>query len=271
MTLLWIALALPALCLVYLWMIAPARKRPDDSHLRGWLYAHRGLHDATAPENSMEAFRRAAESGYGIELDVQRTRDDRLVVHHDGNLKRVCGVDKRIRDLTYDELTRVSLPDGSRVPLFTEVLSLVNGRVPLIVEVKHNGGAVGNAEATLALLRQYKGPYCVESFHPLAVRYFRKRAPEIVRGQLADGRPYRPGEASLATWFALRSLLVNFLGRPHFIAYSVPEDRTLAMWLMKRLFKPLLAAWTIRDEATLSRARGVYRYPIFEGFLPKSK
>ena len=86
---LWLLIALLLLCALYLFLIAPA-KRPDDRALRGWLYAHRGLHDGnrSVPENSLEAFRRAAEAGYGVELDVQLTRDGMLVVHHDASLKR---------------------------------------------------------------------------------------------------------------------------------------------------------------------------------------
>ena len=138
-----VLIVLLLLCALYLFLIAPASKRPDDRALRGWLYAHRGLHDGNrdVPENSLEAFRRAAEAGYGVELDVQLTRDGMLVVHHDASLKRVCGVDKAIGSLSYDELCKIPLPDGSRVPLFSEVLALVDGRVPMIVEVKHYGGA----------------------------------------------------------------------------------------------------------------------------------
>ena len=144
-----IVIVLATLIALYLFLTAPCMKRPDDSRLRGWLYAHRGLHDGNrqVPENSMEAFRLAVENGYGMELDVQLTKDGSMVVHHDGSLKRVCGVDKNIRDLTYEELCRISLPDGSRVPLFQEVLDMVDGRAPIIVEVKHYGGAAKVAKA----------------------------------------------------------------------------------------------------------------------------
>ena len=106
-----IVLILLILLALYLFLIAPSGQKPDDSHLRGWLYAHRGLHDGNVNvlENSMEAFRLAVEKGYGMELDVQLTKDGKLVVHHDGSLKRVCGVDKRILDLTWDELCAITV------------------------------------------------------------------------------------------------------------------------------------------------------------------
>ena len=269
---LWILLILAALAALYLFFIAPSRDRPDASMLSGWLYAHRGLHDGnqSVPENSLAAFALAAEAGYGMELDVQLTKDGQLVVHHDGSLKRVCGVDRNIRDLTYQELCAIPLPDGSRVPLFSEVLTLVNGRAPLIVEVKHYGGAAKNAAAALEQLKTYSGPYCVESFDPTAMRYFKMHAPQVIRGQLATGGKWAHGELNLASYVALRSLLVNCVSRPHFVAYSVPTDHTASMWLMKHVFKPLLAGWTIRSQAVLdhSRAEG-YDYPIFELFTPE--
>lgn len=263
------AIVIVLLILLYLFLIAPSREKPDDSQLRGWLYAHRGLHDGNekVPENSMEAFRLAVEQGYGMELDVQLTKDGRLVVHHDGSLKRVCGVDKLIREVDFADLPL--LPDGSRIPLFTEVLSMVDGRAPIIVEVKHYGGAAKVAKAAQEILKGYNGAYCVESFDPTAVHYFRKKAPHIVRGQLASGGKWDKAALNLPSYLALKYLLVNALSRPHFVAYSVPADRVVSMWLMKRVFKPLLACWTVRDQQVLDDARKEgYLYPIFELFTP---
>lgn len=266
----WIGIALAAVCAAYLWLIAPAR-RPDASALLGWLYAHRGLHDGnkTVPENSLAAFRLAVENGYGMELDTQLTRDGQVVVCHDSNLQRVAGVDKQVYDLTYEELCAIPLCDGSHVPLFADVLALVDGKTPLIVEVKHYGDPARNAEATWKLLQGYQGAYCVESFHPRAVRYFRRNAPQVVRGQLASGGAYKPGELGRAEFLAMKYLLVNAVGRPHFVAYCAVQDHNLSMGLMKRLYKPLLAAWTIREQALLDRVQKQYDMPIFELFTPK--
>lgn len=255
---------------VYLYMIAPAKDRPDAGFLDGWLYAHRGLHDGNKQviENSMEAFRLAVDNGYGMELDVQLTRDGKLVVHHDGSLKRVCGVDKQVHEVDCADLPL--LPDGSKIPLFTEVLSLVDGRAPIIVEVKHNGGSAKNAAAAWEILKEYKGPYCVESFNPAAMKYFREHAPHIVRGQLANGGKWKKEDLNLPSYIALRSLMVNAISRPHFVAYSVPTDSSVSMWLMKRVFKPYLACWTVREQKVLDYAKKEgYQYPIFELFTPE--
>lgn len=125
--------------LIYLISITPrllgrARRMP------GKFYAHRGLHNLSegVPENSMAAFRRAAEHGYGIELDVQLTRDGQVIVAHDYDLKRICGIEKEIDSLTYEELSRFPiLGTEERIPLLEDVLKLVKGQVPLIVEIKY--------------------------------------------------------------------------------------------------------------------------------------
>ena len=266
----WIVSIALALFGVYLFLIAPDKAIVNTRHLDGWLYAHRGLHDGNVnvPENSMEAFRLAVEHGYGMELDVQLTRDQQLVVHHDGSLKRVCGVDKNLRDVDFADLPL--LPDGSRIPLFSEVLAMVDGRAPIIVEIKHYGGAAKVARATHEVLKTYRGPYCVESFDPTAMHYFRKNAPGIVRGQLASGGKWDKEHLNFVSYIALKHLLVNVLSRPHFVAYSVPTDRVLSVWLMKHVFKPHLACWTVRSQDVLDYSRKAgYEYPIFELFTPK--
>ena len=272
MTLLWILALLLLLAGLYLLLIAPADQHPDVSMLEGWLYAHRGLHDGNlqVPENSLRAFQLAVENGYGMELDVQLTADHQLVVFHDKALSRVCGVDQVLHTLTYEELKQYPLPDGSCIPLFSQVLELVNGQVPMIVEVKYHGDVTAIAKAACEALENYNGPYCVESFHPLAMRYFQKNAPDVVRGQLAYGGPWKKEDNSLVLHFALKHLLVNCLSRPHFVAYSVPTDHTLAMWLMKHFFHPLLAAWTIREQIVLDDCEGTYDFPIFELFTPEA-
>lgn len=270
---LWCALFLALLAALYLWMIAPARERPDASRLTGRLYAHRGLHDGNrqVAENSLAAFRRAVDAGYGIELDVQLTADQQLVVFHDQNLKRVCGVDKDLYTQTLDQLRQYPLPDGSLIPLFSEVLELVGGQVPMIVEVKYHHQVERIAAATLAALEQYDGPYCVESFHPLAMRYFKKNAPDIVRGELVWCGKWNRSDVNAAEHFCMKHLLPFCLTRPHFVACSVPQDHTLGMWLMKKLYHPLLAGWTVRDQDTLDKIRSAYDMPIFELFTPKAE
>jgi len=171
---------------LYLFLIMPRMlRRPDASMLKGRYYAHRGLHDnkSDAPENSLEAIRRAVQAGYGIEFDVQLTQDRIPVVFHDESLLRVCGIDANVRDFTYAELSQFSLFGSDEcIPTLEDVLAEVGGRVPLIIEIKvHEPAHIVCAEAD-KLISAYQGPYCIESFHPHAVKWYRRNRPDVIRG-----------------------------------------------------------------------------------------
>ena len=253
---------------VYLLLISPAPK-PYPAELRkDVLYAHRGLHDGNHDviENSMKAFTLAMDNGYGMEMDLQSTRDGVVVIHHDNNTKRVCGVDADIEQTDYADLPL--LPDGTPLPLFSDFLKLINGKVPLIIELKAQKQYQHTVDAALEILKGYSGDYCMESFHPGIVRYLRKHAPNVLRGQLSAGN-LSSGLHPVAAFF-LRNLLLNVLSRPHFIAYNFSHDRSLSFQLNRRLFKPLLVAWTIRSQADLDAALQRYDAVIFEGFTPKT-
>lgn len=265
----WLLAVLIFLAALYLFLIAPGRRGKDVSALRGFLYAHRGLHDNqnSAPENSLTAFKNAVESGFGMELDVQLTKDGQLVVFHDKTLKRMCGADECISEHTYAELQKYTLlGSAERIPLFSQVLELVNGRVPMIVEIKHYGSVNRIAKETNALLSRYKGPYCVESFHPLAMRWFKKNAPQVIRGQLASGVITR--ESPSYQQAVLKYLLVNALSRPDFISYDIREDKNASIFLLNRLFRPLWVAWTVRSGDEQEKAKQKYDLQIFEGYMP---
>ena len=190
----------------------------------GRTFAHRGLYskDQQVPENSLLAFLAAVEAGYGIELDVQLTRDGQVVVFHDASLLRACGVDARVDAYTYEELSKLSLfGTNHRIPLFSDVLALVDGRSPLIVELKGDGCWKRLCEITYALLKAYRGDYCVESFHPGPVRWFYKNAPEVLRGQLSEA--YRYSKQFLPGYqaFGMSRVLTNALTHPQFLAYRI--------------------------------------------------
>lgn len=153
------------LILLYVFLLIPRLPRRDMSALTKVDYAHRGLWNAQRPENSLSAFRSAVDSGYGIELDVHRTKDGVLVVHHDDNLKRVCGVDRRIAQSTLAEVRACHLSGTDEVvPTFDEVLEAVGGRVPLIVELKVEQNVDSLCSAVRERMQHYNGLWCMESF-----------------------------------------------------------------------------------------------------------
>ena len=245
-------------------------KRPNADLLTGKLYAHRGLHDGNRQvyENSTKAFSLAADAGYGIEMDVQLTRDNRLVIHHDASTTRICGVDRVVTQTDYQDLPK--LPDGSSIPLFKDFLTLIGGRVPLVVEIKSHGDHHRTAAATLEHLRGYQGAYCIESFAPDIVGYVRRHAPDVVRGQLASGKPYHQAKAGgFFSHFTHKHLLHNFIGRPHFIAYDCKHPLSPSVPMAKRLFGAFLVAWTVKDQPTLDKARRRFGAWIFEGFTTR--
>ena len=257
---------------LYLFLIAPRfprRKQWPDGFFQ-YDFAHRGLHGGSVPENSLTAFELAARKGYGIELDVQLTLDGELAVHHDDTLLHTCGVERKISELSAEEIRKYSLGEtGEPIPFFREVLERVDGRAPLIVELKTAGKRnEALARKTYEALRRYRGSWVVESFDPRVMRWFRKNAPQAIRGQLAyDPRLGGPPGKGAKYWFSA-NLLMNFLSRPDFLAYCHETDGNLSFRLARKLFWPVLVAWTVRDMETCQRLRKLFDLQIFEGFEP---
>lgn len=262
-------LALIILFAIYVFLIFPNLPKRDIKHLQGYHYAHRGLWNNQLPENSMAAFRNAVDHGFGMELDVHLTKDDQLVIFHDDSLKRMCGVDKNLCDCTLAELQQYRLLGTEEtLPTFDEFLAMVDGRVPLIIEIKPDKRIGELCRLVHARLQEYAGPYCIESFHPLAVQWFRKNAPEIIRGQLAHGLYGYPAKKRTWLFRGLASLIQNVVGRPDFVAYEHSSDRNLPMALM-RLLKPWLVCWTVHCQGDMDLLANRYDLQIFEGFIPK--
>ena len=269
----WIGLFACLLLLIglYLFLIAPnvLRRKKDIRPLRAVWYAHRGLHGAGIPENSLAAFRSAAEKGYGIELDVRPSRDGQLIIHHDPSAMRTCGVDSLIADMTLTDIQSLRLSGTDQSPpTLPEALSLIGGRVPLIVEIKPDQPlGVSLAEKVYACMRTYAGPWWVESFDPRIVRWFRRRAPDVIRGQLA----FDPAGLGLKRSFltALGAhMMMNVLSRPDFVAYSCRCRGNVSFRIMRRLYRPVLAAWTVKTPEESQDLRTAFDVQIFEGFEP---
>ena len=239
------------------------------SEFKGFFYAHRGLYDneGGVPENSLPAFRAAAEKGYGVELDVQLSLDGQVIVFHDDTLDRVCGVHGNVADFSLSRLQSMKLLDTEEtMPLFTDVLDVLKqGAGPLIVELKSGKRNAELCEKTRALLKDYPGVYCVESFAPAIVTWFQKNAPEIVRGQLAMPRQDYANVNPLVAR-VLAGCRLAFLNRPDFIAYKVgPRPENILRMREKGV---LLIGWTSRDYETDAKENdGV----IFEACTPPLK
>lgn len=233
--------------------------------------AHRGLYDNIGiPENSLAAFEKAVNCGYGIELDVQMTKDGRLVVFHDVKLKRMCGIKKALISCSFNELQKLTLGNtGEKIPLFEDVLEFVAGKVPLVVEIKPEGNWKETAARTAVMLDKYEGEFCVESFHPLVLAWFRKNRPDVIRGQLSTDYFRSSIKVNAVYAFLLSNLMLNFLSRPDFIAFNHRYKNMLSYRLCRKLYSPVNAAWTIKSQAQLEAAKDVFQIMIFDGFSPK--
>lgn len=260
------------LLILYLLAIMPRMMgKPDTTPFMNWLYAHRGLHDnnTDAPENSMKAFQKAVDGGYGIEMDIQLTKDMVPVVFHDFDLKRICGAEGMVCDYTYEELQQFKLCNSEeRIPRFADVLALVNGKVPLIVEFKNEQTDMLLCSIADALLKEYKGVYCMESFNPLCVYWYRKHRKEVVRGQLSEAFCKGEGDRKSLLYFAMQHLLFNFLAKPDFVAYNHHHASILSRQICHKCFGNLAVAWTIRSQEELERAKRDFDLYIFDSFIP---
>ncbi len=267
-----LAIIIILLIFLYIFLAMPAVRRSSLlRRISSKHFAHRGLFDASigVPENSMAAFRRALEHGFGFELDVRLTKDGKLVVMHDNATLRMTGVNKLVSECTYEQLSKFRLGGTSeKIPLFSEVLSLVNGKQTLIVEIKTNKDCNKVCRAVAEQLDRYKGDFVVESFDPTAVRWFKKNRPHYVRGQLIT-RFSRDGKKKFFADIAECMLLLNVLGRPDFIAVNVLDVNMPGAWLNRVLFGAKEFRWTVKTQEDFDAALKSNSITIFEGFIPE--
>jgi len=261
-----------ALFALYLLAIRCRSGHPGLADLRGWDYAHRGLHNKPqVPENSMAAFRAALEKGYGIEFDVHLLKDGGLAVIHDSALKRTTGAEGRIEDLTVADLKNYRLEGTEEViPTFQQLLELYAGKAPLIIELK----PVGNnhealVDAAVAAMEGYEGSWCMESFDPRCIMVLKKKYPQIIRGQLSEDFLKNDPRMPRVLAFVLKHHLENFLSVPDFIAYRFDQrSSTPSNFLCRKLWGAQGVAWTLRNKEDHPIAKQEGWLPIFENYIP---
>ena len=262
------------LVIFYLFLIMPRifNRKSFDPFLNNY-YAHRGLHDEITPENSMKSFELAIRNNYGIELDVRLTKDQVPVVFHDHNLNRMSGIDKNISDLSYDELQAYRLKSSQeRIPKLIDVLNLVDDKVPLIVELKSGSNDDFNliCDKTAEILDDYKGRYCIESFNPFVLFWFKRFRPNIIRGQLSTNFPKEKIKGNPIANLILTYLCFNFQTKPDFIAYGHKHKNNLSFLLCRNLYKTMTIAYTIKTEDEYINSKDDFDLFIFENIKPEN-
>ncbi len=256
------------LILVYLFiLVRPAGRLRTASPLLFGHYAHRGLHNEEIPENSLAAFRHAVKHGYGVELDLQLSADGKVMVFHDYTLDRMTAHSGKLSDYTAAELQRMYLKNRlgemtkETIPTLRQVLESVSGAVPLLIELKGENLNTALCPAADAILQKYKGAYCVESFNPVLLRWYKKHRRSILRGQLYTDVFH--DNKRLPHYFLLSLMVLNVMSRPHFIACNQKYRRNLPVRLTTGFFGAERFTWTVRSEE--ERVDG---YMIFENIRP---
>ncbi len=214
------------------------------------LIAHRGMHDINRgiPENSIEAFKRAINNNFIIELDLHILKDKNVVVFHDDDLNRMTGKDKKIADCTYEEIKNLKLQNTDNyIPLFNEVLKVIDGKVPIIIELKYDTKCGILEKATMELLANYKGLYAIKSFNPFSVNWLRKNYPNVIRGQLSSD--FRNQKMNIIKKLFLKSMIFNVISMPDFISYDIRAMPNKKIEKERRTKKIL--GWTVSDTKTM--------------------
>lgn len=241
--------------------------------IKNGLIAHRGLHtaDGKTPENSPKAFAEAIAKGYGIECDINLLKDGTPIVFHDKNLSRLCGGDSRcLKDLSLSEMKQVHLAGTDQVPMtLKEFLDFVDGRVPLMIELKPFGPYKPLCEQFWETIKDYKGEWAMQSFHPWAVLWFRKNHPEAVRGQISS---YFKDDDDMnkVLRFFMKHLLFNLMTRPDFINYCI-QDLPNRYADRSRRHGLTVIGFAARNQKEFDFMREKYDNSVFELFEPKTK
>lgn len=225
--------------------------------------AHRGLHNADLPENSIGAFEHAIEKNFAIELDVQLSKDGEVIVFHDSSLSRMTMSDGYVSNSNLSDLKNLRLLETDyKISTLNEVLEVVDGKTPILVEIK-NDHKVGELEnKALNILKNYSGEFAVQSFNPYSLEYFKENYPQITRGQLSTF--FSKNDLGFVKRNLLKKLKLNHVSKPDFIAYN---GAYLPNKYVSKTELPVLA-WTIRSSDELERVKDCCDNIIFEGFMP---
>lgn len=227
--------------------------------------AHRGLWGDGVIENSVTAYKKAAEYGYPIEIDLYLSKDGVLFSFHDKTLKRMTGEDGYIYDKTAEELKSLRLQDtDERIPTFDEVLKIAENKVPLLIEIKNQPDKTV-VDKTVERLKRYGGEFAIQSFNPLYINRVKKLAPDFIRGILATADEEELKNEKPLTRLIIKKMLLNFMIKPDFISY---DYKGLPLKKRKTKNKAVLC-WTITSQKEYEKVKPFTDNIIFENFIPE--
>ena len=228
--------------------------KKDLNFLTNRLIAHRGMHSKkyNVPENSIPAFKRAIRYHLPIELDIHILKDNNIVVFHDNDLKRMTGVSKKLIDCTYDEIKSLKLNGtDNHIPLFSEVLELVNGKVPLLIETKSDAECGVLETSFLDIIKDYKGEYAVQSFNPFSIRFIQKKDPSIKIGLLIS---FIRDEKLNRKDIVKKRLIKPFLKYDFISSIVLDLD---SKFVKKNRKNKVILGWTIKDKHEIDKYKSL--------------
>ena len=235
------------------------------NYLKYKYIAHRGLHGGSIPENSTLAFKRALEYGYAIELDVNITKDNKVIVFHDNTLFRMCGVNKKVRNCTFGYIKTLQLNNTKyKIPILKEVLKLINGKVPLIIELKNEGVSTRLEKNVLKIMKEYDGEYIYQSFNPFSILYMKNKNKKV-KTALLSSNSFKNLKSFFMVVLTNSKLVFNFV-KADIISYKIEDINNKVLKKYKNI--PLFT-WTISNMLELKEAKKVSDGIIFENILPK--
>ena len=236
-------------------------------------FAHRGLHGKEITENSRAAFQAAMCKGFGIELDVQGLADSSPVVFHDDFLERLTNAQGQVSHLKVKNLEKIYLSNGESIPTLEEILNLVNGKVPILLEVKDQDGMLGKnigqlVQKTANLINAYRGPLAAMSFNPFVVKALENLSPKIPRGLVTDDFFSKEwGFLGLEQKESLNKMLFSKTSQLDFISHNVTKIRSPQINLARKEHLPILC-WTVRSSIQEREARKIFDNITFENYFP---
>lgn len=235
--------------------------------------AHRGLHDGTAPENSLSAFRAAIQLGYAVETDVRLSKDGELIIYHDDVLSRLTQSSRKVVDCTKDELKKLLLEGKEPIPTLQEFLECIDGAVPILLEIKNvpEWNTRDFIAKVAAAFDGYEGEYAVQSFVPAYVKEYKKLRPAVPCGILATAGSSKADYGNSPFWrikaYAVKHMSFNRSIKPDFISYSFMHYPNPAT----EKFKGIKLGWTVRSPEEEEYTRKYADNIIFEGYLAEKR
>lgn len=269
MLFLYIAIfALVTVAVAYVFLVMPRWSDAADMDLQSTDYALDGLFGKDIPRSSLSAFDSAKAEGYGIALTVQLTADQRLVVFPDNDLKRLCGIQGRICNMNASQLKDLRLGRSEeRIPSLASVLKLIDGHVPLLIEIRPAPNTEQLCKRLSELMDGYSGAFALRSADPRVLSFFKKYRPRFARGQTVRER--YPRSIGALRGFAMKHMLTNVISRPDFFVIDRRLVREPAFLIATRLFHSKGFVRGIRAEEQYRACRRHSLYAVFENIRPQ--